>query len=117
MIKALEFEDRFFRSKVPIPFVEDNFYLPAKVFIEGYFPAGTVFKFQEAICSKKIDVYNDQVNDYCHAVSLLYSNKFSGNETPGEEDEDEYKIIFHVDLSALFLLLEPLDDNGNVIEV
>ncbi len=115
MIKAFEFEGKFFRSKVPIPFVEDNFYLPAKVFIEGYFPAGTVFKFQEAICSKKIDVYNDQVNDYCHAVSLLYSNKFKGNESPDEEDE--YKVIFHVDLSALFLLLEPIDEQGNIIEL
>jgi hypothetical protein len=115
MIKALDFEERFFRSKVPIPFVEDNFYLPAKVFIEGYFPVGTIFKFQEAICSKKIDVYNDQVNDYCHAVSLLYSNKFKGNESPDEDEE--YKVIFHVDLSALFLLLEPLDDDGNAVEL
>ena len=115
MIKALEFEGKFFRSKVPIPFVEDNFYLPAKVFIEGYFPAGTIFQFQETICSKKIDVYNDQVNDYCHAVSLLYSNRFKGNESPDEDDE--YKVIFHVDLSAFFLMLEPLDDEGNVIEL
>ncbi|MBQ7704444.1 MAG: hypothetical protein IJT73_03315 [Selenomonadaceae bacterium] len=115
MIKSFDFEEKFFRAKVPIPFVEDNFYLPAKVFIEGYFPAGTVFKFQEAVCSKKIDVYNDQVNDYCHAVSFLYSNKFKGNESPDEEDE--YKVIFHVDLSALFLLLEPIDENGNVIEI
>lgn len=113
MIKALDFEGQFFRSKVPIPFVEDNFYLPAKVFIEGYFPAGTIFKFQEAICSKKIDVYNDQVNDYCHAVSLLYSNRFKGNESPDEEDE--YKVIFHVDLSALFLLVDPIDEQGNII--
>ena len=110
-ICALELEGRFLRSKVPIPFVEDNIYLPAKVFVEGYFPAGTVFKFQEAVCSKKIDVYNDQVNDYCHAVSLLYSNKFNG----AGEDEDEYTIIFHVDLSCLFLLTEPIDENGNVI--
>lgn len=115
MIKTLEFEGKYFRAKVPIPFVEDNFYLPAKVYIEGYFPAGTVFKFQEAICSKKIDVYNDQVNDYCHAVSLLYSNKFPGNQS--DDDDDEYKVIFHVDLSAFFLLLEPLDDSGNVIEL
>lgn len=113
MIKALDFEGQFFRSKVPIPFVEDNFYLPAKVFIEGYFPVGTVFKFQEAICSKKIDVYNDQVNDYCHAISLLYSNRFKGNESPDEEDE--YKVIFHVDLSALFLLVDPIDEQGNII--
>lgn len=115
MIKAIEFEGKYFRSKVPIPFVEDNFYLPAKVFIEGYFPAGTVFQFQEAICSKKMDVYNDQVNDYCHAVSLLYSNRFKGNES--EDEEDEYKVIFHVDLSAFFMMLEPLDDKGNVIEL
>lgn len=115
MIKALDFEGKFFRSKVPIPFVEDNFYLPAKVFIEGYFPAGTIFKFQEAICSKKIDVYNDQVNDYCHAISLLYSNKFPGNES--DDEEDEYKVIFHVDLSAAFLLLDLLDENGNVVKL
>ena len=115
MIKALDFEGTFFRSKVPIPFVEDNFYLPAKVFVEGYFPVGTVFQFQEAICSKKIDVYNDQVNDYCHAVSLLYSNRFKGNESPDEEDE--YRVIFHVDLSALFLLVDPIDEQGNIIEL
>ena len=110
-IRALDLEDRFLRSKVAIPFVEDNFYLPPKVFVEGYFPAGTIFKFQEAVCSKKIDVYNDQVNDYCHAVSLLYSNKFNG----AGKDEDEYTVIFHVDLSCLFLLLDLLDENGNVV--
>ena len=110
-IRSLELEKIFLRSKVPIPFVEDNFYLPAKVFVEGYFPAGTIFKYQEAVCSKKIDVYNDQVNDYCHAVSLLYSNKFNG----AGSDEDEYTVIFHVDLSCLFLLLEPIDEKGNVV--
>ena len=115
MVKSFDFEDKFFRSKVPIPFVEDNFYLPAKVFVEGYFPAGTVFKFQEAICSKKIDVYNNQVNDYCHAASMLYSNKFKGNES--ESEDEEYKVIFHVDLSAFFLLMEPIDENGNIIEI
>ncbi len=115
MIKAIDFENLFLRAKVPIPFVEDNFYLPQKVFIEGYFPVGTVFKFQEPICSKKMDVYNDQVNDYCHAVSLLYSNRFKGNES--EDEEDEYRVIFHVDLSALFLLTEPIDENGNAIEL
>ena len=108
-IQPLELEGRFLRSKVPIPFVEDNIYLPAKVFVEGYFPAGVIFKFQEAVCSKKIDVYNDQVNDYCHAVSLLYSNKFNG----AGKDEDEYTIIFHVDLSCLFLLMDLLDADGN----
>lgn len=115
MIKALEFDGLFLRAKVPIPFVESNFYMPAKVFVEGYFPAGTVFKFLEPICSKKVNEYNDLVNDYCHAVSLLYSNKFAGNES--EDDEDEYKVIFHVDLSALFLLTEPIDAEGNVIEL
>ena len=110
-IRALDLEGRFLRSKVPIPFVEDNIYLPAKVFVEGYFPAGTIFKFQEAVCSKKIDVYNDQVNDYCHAVSLLYSNKFNG----APADEDEYTVIFHVDLSCLFLLTDLIDDKGNAV--
>ncbi len=110
-IRALDLEGRFLRSKVPIPFVEDNFYLPPKVLVEGYFPAGTIFKFQEAVCSKKIDVYNDQVNDYCHAVSLLYSNKFNG----ADKDEDEYTVIFHVDLSCMFLILDLLDENGNAV--
>lgn len=110
-IRALDLEGRFLRSKVPIPFVEDNFYLPPKVFVEGYFPVGTIFKFQETICSKKIDVYNDQVNDYCHAISLLYSNKFNG----ADENEDEYTVIFHVDLSSMFLLLDLLDENNNVV--
>lgn len=110
-IKPLDLEGRFLRSKLPIPFVEDNIYLPAKVFIEGYFPAGTIFKFQEAVCSKKIDVYNDQVNDYCHAVSLLYSNKFNG----AAKDEEEYTVIFHVDLSCLFMLTDLLDENGNAV--
>ena len=114
-MRPFEFEGRFFRSKVPIPFVEENFYLPKKVFIEGYFPAGTIFKFQEPICSKKLDAYNstNEVNDYCHAVSLLYSNKFNG----AEDSEEEYKVIFHVDLSTLFLLADPLDENGNIVEL
>ena len=115
MMKSLEFEGLFLRSKVPIPFVEENFYLPKKVFIEGYFPVGTIFKFQDTVCSKKIDAYNstNEVNDYCHAVSLLYSNKFNG----AEADEEEYKVIFHVDLSALFLLTDPIDKDGNIIEL
>ena len=115
MIKALEFDGLFLRAKVPIPFVESNFYMPATVFIEGYFPVGTVFQFLEPICSKKTNEYNDQVNDYCHAVSLLYSNKFRGNESPDEDEE--YRVIFHVDLSALFLLTEPIDAEGNVIDL
>ena len=112
-VKPLEFENLFLRATVPIPFVEENFYLPEKLFVEGYFPVGTVFKFLNPVCSKKIDAYNStrEVNDYCHAVSLLYINKFNG----ADDSEEEYKIIFHVDLSALFLLTEPLDKNGNVI--
>ena len=104
MIKSINFENLFLRAKVDIPFVEDNFYLPEKVFVDGVFEAGTVFKFLEPICSKKVNASGDQVNDYSHAASLLYSNKFNG----AADDEDEYKIIFHVDLSALFLLTEPV---------
>ena len=110
--KSFEFEGRLFRSKVPIPFVEENFYLPQKVFVEGYFPVGTTFKFQEAVCSKKMNPFGDQVNDYCHAAALVYSNKFNG----ADDSEEEHKIIFHVDLSSFFLLLEPIDENGNVEE-
>ena len=113
MIKNLNFDNLFLRAKVAIPFVEDNFYLPEKVFVDGYFPAGTVFKFIEPVCSKKINAFGDQVNDYCHAASLLYSNKFNG----AADGEDEYTVIFHVDLSALFLLTEPIDSSGNVIEL
>ena len=112
MIINLDFENLFLRSKVPIPFVEDNSFLPEKVFIDGIFPAGTVFKFLEPICSKKVSAFGDQVNDYCHAASLLYSNKFNG-----DEDEDEYTIIFHVDLSALFLICNPIDAQGNSIDL
>lgn len=113
MIKNLNFDKIFLRSKVAIPFVEDNNYLPEKVFVDGIFPAGTVFKFLEPICSKKINAFGDQVNDYSHAASLLYSNKFNG----AAPDEDEYTIIFHVDLSALFLLTEPIDADGNSIAI
>ena len=113
MIKNLNFEKIFLRSKVAIPFVEENSYLPEKVFVDGIFPAGTVFKFLQPICSKKINAFGDQVNDYSHAASLLYSNKFNG----AAPDEDEYTIIFHADLSALFLLTEPIDAQGNVINI
>lgn len=113
MIKNLNFEKLFLRAKVAIPFVEDNTFLPEKVFVDGIFPAGTVFKFLEPICSKKINAFGDQVNDYSHAASLLYSNKFNG----GSADEDEYTIIFHVDLSALFLLCDPIDEHGNKIQL
>ena len=109
--KSMEFEGLLLRSKVPIPFVEENFYLPPKVYVEGYFPVGTIFKFQETVCSKKMNPFGDQINDYCHAAALLYSNKLNG----AAEDEEEQKILFHVDLSALFLLLEPIDESGNII--
>ena len=113
MIKNLDFENLFLRSKVAIPFVEDNNFLPEKVFVDGIFPAGTVFKFLEPICSKKISAFGDQVNDYSHAASLLFSNKFNG----APPDEDEYTIIFDVDLSALFLLTDPIDAQGNLIDL
>jgi|GEM_PF-1956128 len=109
--KSLNFEELFLRSKVPIPFVEADMFLPQKIFIDGYFPVGTIFKFQEPICGKKIDAYSNQVNDYCHAAALVYSNKFNG----AEDSEEEYKIVFHVDLSALFLLTDPIDAQGNLV--
>ena len=111
MIKNLDFENLFLRAKVAIPFVEENSFLPEKVFVDGIFPAGTVFKFLEPICSKKVSAFGDQINDYCHAASLLYSNKFNG------DDDDEYTVIFHVDLSALFLICEQIDAHGKPIEI
>ena len=112
-VKGLEFEGLMLRAKVPIPFVEENFYLPQKVFVEGYFPVGTVFKFLETVCSKKQNPDGEQTNDYCHAAALIYNNKFNG----AADDEPEQQIIFHVDLSALFLLTEPVDDKGEVIKL
>ena len=112
-VKGFEFEGMLLRSKVPIPFVEENFYLPPKVYVEGYFPVGTVFKFLEAVCSKKMNPFGDQINDYCHAAALIYTNKLNG----ADESEEEHKIIFHVDLSALFLMLDPIDENGNIIKI
>lgn len=103
MIKNLNFENLFLRSKVDIPFVEDNHFLPEKIFVDGIFPAGTVFKFLEPFRGKRVNEFGEY--DYCHAASLLFSNKFNG----AAPDEDEYKIIFHVDLSALFLLTEPIN--------
>lgn len=113
MITNLNFDKIFLRSKVAIPFVEENSFLPEKVFVDGIFPAGTVFKFLQPICSKKIDPYGDQVNDYSHAAALLYSNKLNG----ASADEDEYTVIFHVDLSALFLLCDPFDEHGKPIKL
>ena len=112
-VKGMEFEGLLFRSKVPIPFVEENFYLPPKVYIEGYFPSGTIFKFVEAVCSKKMNPFGEQINDYCHAAALEYNSKLNG----ANESEEEQKIIFHVDLSSLFLMLEPIDENGKIIEL
>ena len=113
MIRTLDSENLFLRSKVAIPFVEANSFLPEKVFVDGYFPAGTVFKFLEPICSKKISAFGEQVNDYSHAASLLFSNKFNG----APPEEDEYTVIFHVDLSALFLLTDPIDAQGKPIQL
>lgn len=113
MIKNLNFENLYLRSKVAIPFVEDNNFLPEKIFIDGIFPAGTIFKFLEPICTKKINAFGDQVNDYAQAASLLYSNKFNG----ATQDEDEYTIIFHVELSSLFQLTDPIDEQGNLIDI
>lgn len=111
MITNLDFENLYLRSKVAIPFVEDNSFLPQKLFVDGIFSAGTVFKFLEPFRSKRISASGDY--DYCHAATLLYSNKFNG----AAPDEDEYTIIFHVDLSALFLLTDPIDENGNKIQI
>ena len=113
MVKNLNFDKIFLRSKVAIPFVEENSFLPEKVFVDGIFPAGTIFKFLQPICSKKVNAFGDQVNDYSHAASLMFSNKFNG----AAADEDEYTIIFHVDLSALFLLCDPIDANGKIISL
>ncbi|MCR5833644.1 MAG: hypothetical protein K6G55_03235 [Selenomonadaceae bacterium] len=113
MIKNLDIDNLLLRSKVAIPFVEENYYLPEKVFIDGVFPAGTIFKFIGPVFSKKVDSFGDQVNDYAHAASLFYSNKLNG----AAPDEDEYSVVFHVDLSALFLLTDPIDSEGNVIEI
>lgn len=110
-IKGLEFEGLTLRAKVPIPFVEEDYYLPSRVFVDGYFPAGTIFKFHKPVCSHKINSYGNEVNDYCHAASLMYSNRLNG----APDTEEEKTIYFHVDLSALFLLLEPLDADGKVI--
>lgn len=60
-----------------------------------------------------MNAFDEQVNDYCHAAALLYSNKLNG----AESDEDEYTVMFHVDLSALFLMFDPIDDDGNPIRL
>ena len=112
-IKGLEYEGMLLRAKVPVPFVEENAYLPEKVYVEGYFSVGTVVRFQGTVCSKKIDPYEKQVNDYCHAAALLYSNRLNG--APNTEEENA--LVFHVDLSALFLLFDPIDEEGNVIQL
>lgn len=106
-IHGFEFEEKLFRSKVPIPFVEATPYLPNKVYVEGYFPVGTVFQFGHPVCSQKINAFKEQVSDYCHAVSMIYSERFNGNPEAGEDND----IAFHVDLSSFFLLLEPVDED------
>ena len=113
MIKGFEFEGLRLRSKVPIPFVEENVFLPERIFVEGYFPTGTVVTFERPVCAKKMNAFEEQVNDYCHAAALIYTNRLNG----AEPDEDEYTVIFHVDLSALFLLFDPIDAEGNLIEL
>ena len=111
MINGLEFEGLRLRSKVPIPFVEENIFLPERIFVEGYFPIGTIVTFERPVCSKKTNAFDEQVNDYCHAAALIYSNKLNG----ADPDEDDYQVIFHVDLSALFLMFDPIDADGNLI--
>ncbi len=112
-ITGLELEGKFLRAKVPIPFVEENSCLPARVFVEGYFPAGTVFKCGKPVCSMKLNAFQDQVNDYCHAITLNYSERYNGN----PEADTMKDISFHVDLSALFLITDLLDESGNVVKL
>lgn len=112
-IKSLNFEGLMLRSKVPIPFVEEGFLLPRRVLVDGYFPSGTVFKYHRAVCSQKLDAHGEPANDYCHAVALEYNSRYNG----GSEGEKEEVVYFHVDLSALFLILDPIDENGQVIEL
>lgn len=107
-IQPFEFEGRFFRAKVPIPFVEATNYLPNRVYVEGCFSPGTVFKSGRPVCSQKINAFKNQVNDYCHAVSLIYSERFNGH----PEADEAQDITFHVDLSSFFLLLEPVEEEG-----
>ena len=104
-ISPYEFEGKLFRAKVPIPFSEAAYYLPKRVYVDGCFMPGTVFRFDKPVCAKKMDMKGEEVNDYCHAAALIYSERFNGN-PDADEDKD---IIFHVDLSAFFLLLEPAD--------
>lgn len=108
---GLELEGKLLRAKVPIPFVEENVCLPSRVYVEGYFSVGTVFKCGRPVCSVKLNPFQDQVNDYCHAITLIYSEKYNGN--PDADASGD--ISFHVDLSALFLLTDLLDESGNVV--
>ena len=104
-VKSYEFEGKLFRAKVPILFVEAAYYLPKRVYVDGYFTPGTVFQFDKPVCSKKMNNMNEETSDYCHAAALIYSERFNGN-PDADEDKD---ILFHVDLSSFFLLLEPVD--------
>ncbi|HCB93579.1 MAG TPA: hypothetical protein DEP57_07200 [Selenomonas sp.] len=109
-VMGLELEGKFLRAKVPIPFVEENTCMPSRIYVEGYFPVGTVFKCGRPVCSVKLDPFQNQVNDYCHAIALTYSEKYNGD--PNADTSRD--ISFHVDLSALFLLTDLLDESGNV---
>ena len=108
-IKSYDFEGKLFRAKVPIPFMEAAYYMPKRVYVDGCFMPGTVFKFDKPVCSKKMNMQGEEVNDYCHAAALIYSERFNGH-PEAEEDEDK-DIVFHVDLSSFFLLLEPVEDD------
>ena len=91
-IKAFEFEGLRLRSKVPIPFVEENSYLPERVYIEGYWQM-------------------EHPDFSVRTVSLLYDSR----ENDSSADQEPYTVIFHVDLSALFLLFDPIDEDNHVI--
>ena len=106
-IQSYEFEGKFFRAKVPIPFSEAAYYLPKRVYVDGVFEPGTIFQFDKPVCSKRINLQGEEVNDYCHAAAMVYSERFNGNPN-ANEDED---IAIHVDLSAFFLLLESVEDS------
>lgn len=104
-IEKFEMEGRLVRTKVPIPFVEAAHYMPKRVFVDGCFPAGTILKVGKPVCSKRVNAMREEVNDYCHAIALTYSERFNGNpESP--EDAD---IVCHIDLSSFFLLVEPVE--------
>ncbi len=108
-IENFEMEGRLVRAKVPIPFVEAAHYMPKRVFEDGCFPAGTIFKVGKPVCSKRMNPMKEEVNDYCHAIALKYSERLNGNpEAP--EDAD---IVCHIDLSSFFLLVESVEGDAS----